>query len=155
MKTMCFTGHRPDKLPWGNDEHAPECRTFRLRLMAAVYHAVEEGYTRFLTGMAEGIDLMAAEIVLTLREAKPEIQLECALPYRKNGSARFQRILQQADTVTTVSENYHSACMRMRNRYMVDQSDMVLAVYNGSSGGTKQTIEYARTQGKKVQVLTP
>jgi len=155
MKTMCFTGHRPDKLPWGSDETSESYRAFRLKLMAAIYHAVEEGYAHFITGMAEGIDLMAAEIVLELRAARPDITLECALPYRKNGSARFQRILQQADTITAVSENYHSACMRMRNRYMVDQSDMVLAVYTGSSGGTKQTIEYARAQGKKVQMLAP
>lgn len=155
MKTMCFTGHRPDKLPWGRDETSAEYRAFRLRLMAAIYHAAENGCTRFITGMADGIDLTAAELVLEIRKVMPEIQLECALPYRRNGSARFRRILNQADVVTAVSESYHPACMRMRNRYMVDRSDMVLAVYSGSSGGTRQTIEYARACGKKVQILAP
>lgn len=123
--------------------------------MAAIYHAVENGYTHFITGMAEGIDLMAAEIVLELRAARPEITLECALPYRKNGSRKFHEVLNKADAVTIVSDTYHSACMRIRNRYMVDHSDMVLAVFNGSSGGTKQTIEYARIMEKKVQILAP
>lgn len=155
MKTMCFTGHRPEKLPWGSDETSPRCREFQLRLMAVIYHAVETGHTRFIAGMAEGIDLMAAETVLKLKESLPELQLECALPYRRGGSPRFHKILKQADTVTVLSESYHSGCMYARNHYMVEHSDTVLAVYTGAPGGTRQTIEYARALGKKVQVLQP
>ena len=37
-KTCCFTGHRPDKLPWGEDEDDPRC----LRLKQSIARAVEE-----------------------------------------------------------------------------------------------------------------
>ena len=66
-KTCCFTGHRPDKLPWGEEESDPRC----LRLKEAVARAVEDAYVsgirRFITGMARGVDLYCAEAVLALR----------------------------------------------------------------------------------------
>ena len=37
-KTCCFTGHRPNKLPWGDNENAPEC----LALKASIARKVEE-----------------------------------------------------------------------------------------------------------------
>ena len=69
-KTCCFTGHRPDKLPWGEEESDPRC----LRLKEAVARAVEDAYVsgvrRFITGMARGVDLYCAETVLELREKR-------------------------------------------------------------------------------------
>ncbi len=54
-KTCCFTGHRPDKLPWGEDESDPRC----LRLKRAIAQAVEDvyisGVRHFITGMAREI----------------------------------------------------------------------------------------------------
>lgn len=41
-----------------------------------------------------------------------------------------------------------------RNEIMVQQADSVLAVWDGKSRGTKYTIEYAKKQGKPVQVIT-
>ena len=34
--TCCFTGHRPDKLPWGEDETDPRCLALKQRLAAAL-----------------------------------------------------------------------------------------------------------------------
>ena len=60
-KTCCFTGHRPDKLPWGENERDPRC----VRLKQSIAQAVEDAYTagirHFITGMARGCDLYCAE----------------------------------------------------------------------------------------------
>lgn len=56
----CFTGHRPNKLK------IPEKKLAKL-LEAEIRLAIDGGYTTFITGMAKGVDLVAAEIVLRLR----------------------------------------------------------------------------------------
>ena len=44
-------------------------------------------------------------------------------------------------------DHYAPGCMQRRNRYMVDHSALVIAVYDGSAGGTRQTLEYAIRRG--------
>ena len=45
--------------------------------------------------------------------------------------------------------------MKKRNRYMVDQADVLLAVWDGTPSGTGSTVQYAKTQGKAVWILAP
>ena len=149
-KTCCFTGHRPDKLPWGEDEADPRC----LRLKRAVARAVEDAYVsgirHFISGMARGVDLYCAETVLELREAEPDILLECARPCETQADGwpaaereRYNTILERCNYETLVQHSYDRFCMIRRNRYMVDHSALVIAVYDGAGGGTRQTLEYA------------
>ena len=160
-KTCCFTGHRPDKLPWGEEESDPRC----LRLKEAVARAVEDAYVsgvrRFITGMARGVDLYCAEAVLALREAEPDIALECARPCETQADswpeaerARYQSILEQCNLETLVQHSYDRFCMIRRNRYMVDRSGLLIAVYNGvPKGGTFQTMAYAMKKGLDTVIL--
>ena len=55
--SCCFTGHRPAKLPWGTDEGDERCLRLKARLREVIARAVEDGYTHFICGMAEGCDL--------------------------------------------------------------------------------------------------
>lgn len=153
-KTCCFTGHRPDKLPWGEDESDPRC----LRLKRAIAQAVEDAYVsryrRFITGMARGGDLYFAEAVLALREARGDVSLEAAVPcptqadgWPEEDRARWRRLLEACDLETMVQDHYTPGCMLRRNRYMVDHSALVIAVYDGAGGGTRRTLEYALRQG--------
>ena len=70
----CFTGHRPDKLK------IPE-RQLAVLLEREIREAVDRQFTTFITGMAKGTDLIAAEIVLRLREHDSRLKLIAALPY--------------------------------------------------------------------------
>ena len=89
------------------------------------------------------------------------ILLECAIPcpnqtlkWASTEIDRYNRILGNADKITLVNDHYFSACMLVRNRYMVGHSDTVLAIWNGEkSGGTWQTIKYARSQNKKIDII--
>jgi len=78
--TCCFTGHRPDKLPWGNNEEDPRCLELKERLYRALERAYERGMRHFICGMARGTDLYFAESVLALRQTHPGVTLEGARP---------------------------------------------------------------------------
>ncbi|MGN1099694.1 MAG: DUF1273 domain-containing protein, partial [Christensenellales bacterium] len=70
----------------------------------------------------------------------------------------IRRLLSVADKVTYVSDRYTLSCMQKRNEYMVDESDMLLAVWNGiEKGGTFNTVAYARKKGIGIEIidLTP
>ena len=55
-----------------------------------------------------------------------------------------------ADYVTTISDNYYRACYQKRNIWMVDHSSLVIAVFNGTASGTKNTVDYALQKNLKV-----
>ena len=148
--TCCFTGHRPEKLPWGFDETDPRCLALKDRLRDAVEAAYDEGMRRFICGMARGCDFYFAEIVLDLRRRKGDVSLEAAIPcagqssrWRLAERQRWRALVDQCDLETLVQEEYTPDCMLRRNRYMVDHSAMVIAVYDGQSGGTRRTLEDA------------
>ena len=67
--TCCFTGHRPEKLPWRKDEGDPRCLELKARLAGAVEAAYEKGMRHFLCGMARGADFYCCEAALALRGA--------------------------------------------------------------------------------------
>ena len=139
----CFTGHRPEKL------HKPE-EQIKKDLEQTILQAVDDGFVTFISGMARGVDIWAAEIVLRLRESNPAIHLVAASPYRgfesrwsADWQSRYNAIMQQADLVRFVCPSYSRDCFQHRNEWMVDRSCRVIAVYNGEPGGTRNTIEYA------------
>lgn len=150
LHRCCFTGHRPEKLSLSEAEVKP-------LLEKAIDTAIENGFTTFITGMAPGVDIWAAEIVLEKRKHNTALHLICAVPHpgfeNKRGEyekERYIRIIQSADYVTTISDHYFRACYQRRNEFMVDHSNLVIAVWNGERSGTKNTVDYANRKGIKV-----
>ena len=165
MSKWCcaFTGHRPRKFPWGYDETDTRCISLKKTLAKEIVKLVDAGYTDFLSGMAEGTDTWAALAVLSLKEENPALKLHCVLPCEGqadgwSASAReiYFSIIEQADEVVYVSQEYREGCMLERNRYMVNHAACLLAVYNGEwRGGTAMTVRYARKLGRKIIILNP
>lgn len=69
--SVCFSGYRPEKLPWGENEADPRCEDLKKRLYEAVCSACEEGYAHFICGMARGADLYACEAALAAGSGIP------------------------------------------------------------------------------------
>ena len=121
---------------------------------------IDYGILNFISGMAVGADLDFAEIVLTLREKYP-ITLECAIPcqnqtlkWSDKDKLRYDDILKRADEINLISKRYTPECMLKRNRYMVNKSELVIAVFNGiERGGTWYTINYAKKNNKKIEMI--
>ena len=161
-KVCCFTGHRPAGLPFGNDEQSPDAERLKRALRIELIAKIEDGCDTFITGCAQGADIICGELVLKLKEEKyPDIRLICAVPYRGQADRwssewreRYEALLQAADEVVEVCPHYTTSCFHQRNRYMVDHSTDVIAVYNGEEkGGTAYTINYALEQGKRVVIF--
>lgn len=113
----------------------------------------------FISGMARGVDIWAAEIVLRLRQEGLPIRLICASPYEgfeRNWSSDWQRryhaIMESADLVRYISSGYSRSCFQVRNEWMVNHSARVIACYNGMPSGTKNTIDYANRMGVTVHL---
>ncbi|MCL2342323.1 MAG: DUF1273 domain-containing protein [Firmicutes bacterium] len=156
-KNCAFTGHRPNKLPWGENEADPACQ----KLKQAIYDAAEAVYSsgvrHFLCGMALGCDVYFCEAVIRLREEHPDVTLEAAIPWEGQAEgwsaadqARYRRLCENCDYITMVQTHYSPDCMLRRNYYMVDSSSVLIAAYNGSAGGTMRTYLYALRQGLEI-----
>ena len=158
-----FTGHRPKYFPWGYDESDPRCTELRELLSKQIRLLVGRGYTDFLSGMALGVDIWAAQTVLTLREKYPKLKLHCILPcigqeksWNEETKRLYYSIVKQADSRVYSSRIYYRDCMLDRNKFMVDHSNLLFAVFNGiSKSGTASTVNYARSQGKEILILDP
>lgn len=161
MKTCCFTGHRPQKLGYG--ENSIQCDELKSKLEELIKNLIEkEGVTHFISGVALGVDTYAANIVLNLKAQYLDITLECAIPcetqavkWNERDRDIYYDLLAKCDKETLLQQNYTSDCMQKRNEYMVDNSDYVIAVWNGKPSGTGNTVKYARNNKKAVLLINP
>lgn len=158
-KACCFTGHRPDSFPWKGDKDDPKQKELLFRIERAVDLALERGAKKFICGNAAGVDTWAAQIVLEKKKSNSDIVLEIAKPFASHNDfiPECADVCSKADNVHIVSDKKkgYPAAMFARNKYMVDNSSIIIAVYDGANkGGTKRTFEYAHKKGLEIiQVL--
>lgn len=120
------------------------------------------GNTYFISGMAQGADLILANLVLELKKKYKDLFLECALPFSRQSEKwgeeykkQYQEIIAGCDKMTVLAENYSKNGYINRNKYMVDNSGIVIAVYDGKQGGTKFTINYAVKKSRQIIIINP
>ena len=153
MHRVCFTGHRPEKLTRNE-------KAIKIDLEKEIRQAVADGLNVFITGMARGVDIWAAQIVLQLRGEGHGVRLICACPYdgfesgwSQEWQRQYKEILFAADFVKYICEGYSRSCFQIRNEWMVNHSARVIAVFNGEKSGTKNTIDYAIRQNVPVEFI--
>ena len=159
-KTVCFSGHRPEKLPDYGVDLSLVIRTIKSILYKEILDCIEHGYNIFITGLARGVDLWAGEIVLELQAKGYDAKLVAAVPYRGFGSNYkdmdkfiLGNILLKADETVYLGESYSKGCLQRRNEYMINRSCRLLAVVSEYRSGTGQTIRYAEKQGLDARIL--
>lgn len=149
---VCFTGHRPEKLT----RH--ECQVIK-DLEAAIKKAIADGHNVFISGMAPGVDIWAAEIVLRLRDKGADTKLICAIPFEgfekrwPEWEGRYNAIMEKADLVRFICKGNVRGSHQIRNEWMVDHSARVIAVFSGEKSGTKNTIDYANRVGVEIEYI--
>lgn len=140
MDILAGTGHRPDKLG-GYTAKAYE------RVFQVAVDALEELRPNVvISGMAMGWDTAVAEAAYAL-----DIEFWAFVPFE--GQERmwheetqnlFRRLLGVADRIVYCADPGYAAWkMDRRNRMMVDHADAMLALWDGSSGGTGNCVAYA------------
>lgn len=157
---VAVTAHRPDKL-YGYD--MTDVRYMFLMTEIKKYLR-SVNCTEAITGMALGGDLIFAQAVLELQQEGMPISLICAVPCKNHKAKwkesrwtqKYDEVLEKADEVVIVTDSaYDQFVMQTRNEWMVDRCDQILAIFNGTSGGTKNCIDYAIRRKKKVNILNP
>ena len=117
---------------------------------------IADGVTHFICGNAMGVDTWAAEIVIEKKKTNPNLTLEIAMPFENHNKSipEVLSVQKKADVVHVVTETDHyKRAYHERNRYMVDHSKYLIAVYDersGNAGGTQKTFEYARKKNKNI-----
>lgn len=161
-RTCCFTGHRPNKLPWRYDEDDPRCLKLKDKLFDVVSALYFSGIRHFICGMALGCDSYFAEAVFKLRAEHDDVTIEAALPCETQADvwtdyqrAKYYHMVSACDYETMLQKEYSNDCMLKRNKYMIENSSVLVAVFDGSYGGTMQTINLAVKNGLEIIRITP
>lgn len=138
-KTACVSGHRA--LPKNFDEK---------KLKNAFLTLINDGYDTFLVGMALGFDTICFRLLEQIREQE-KIKIVACVPCEEQDKLfnalqkkEYRQMLESADQKIVLSKTYNRQCMQKRNKFMVDNSSIVIAYLSQDFGGTKNTIEYAK-----------
>lgn len=158
---IAFTGHRPHKLG-GYDPTNPK----RVAVRAAIHDALQRAINKYgetheivaITGGALGVDQDAASIAHKLG-----LPFIVAVPCQGQDSkwpaeskVRYAKMLSLASEVVMVHDGpYNNTCMDKRNEWMVDHCDALVAVWDGTSGGTANCVKYAKKMKKPIVFINP
>lgn len=148
---LAATGHRPDKLGGYSDEVLA-----RLQRLAAAW-IVDYHPTQVISGMALGWDtavaLAAIEHGYPLVAAVPFVGQESIWP--KAAQERYRKILAHAEVRIISPGGFSVGKMQYRNEWMVNRCDRLVALWDGSSGGTANCVFYADRKKKPYDNLWP
>lgn len=120
---------------------------------------IEKGYSIFLTGMAQGFDLACFRALAILKKDYPEIKVCAVIPCQDqskyfSGQEKYDyfELLKTADFVAKEEKPYFKGCMLLRNNYLVENSSLLYAYFNGEKrGGTYYTVKKAREKDVNVE----
>ena len=144
-RTCAFTGHRVLEKGFDNKN-----------LINAVLKAINDGYNEFLSGMALGFDTECCRVINNLKK-KYKIKLIACVPCKDQDAGfnlkqreEYKNLLNSADEVVILSEKYYEGCMQKRNKFMVDNSSLIIAHVKKDFGGTASTIKYSLKENKQI-----
>ncbi|NFI09711.1 DUF1273 domain-containing protein [Clostridium botulinum] len=172
---VCFTAHRPHLL-YGYELSNKKYQLLAKKIREICIMLIERySVDTFITGGALGGDTVAFFVVENLKIRYPCIKNILAIPFKNQPNKwndidreRYRRMLNLADELVYVDaldrykiskiekDTYNIRKLQVRNRYMVDCSNYVIAIYNGNcKGGTYNCIQYAKKQNKTIITLNP
>lgn len=177
---VAFTGHRPSKTG-GYDRDNPTRVMIRTKLDEVCTYLIQNCYTdEFMEGGAQGIDQDAGDVILNIiRESKEESNgtpicaLHAAIPFPgqerlwpKEGQDYYRNQLKDIadqDRTQVLVDYVHTTTPKTkwdavkwlddRNHHMINWCDLLIAIWDGTLGGTKNAIDYAKKVGKPILLL--
>lgn len=147
------TGHRPNGLT----------RNTRQMYTNGLVNALAEFFGPYLREIKPDKVIaggaLGADTGLAVAALRYGVHLTVAIPcynqeakWRDASKALYYKILDKADAVIYVEQGPYAAWkMQKRNEWMVDECDLVLALWSGNAGGTANCVEYATRKGKIVR----
>ena len=158
---IVYSGRRPKKLPkeFGYDLNNKYWSELKRIIKEDIIHLKPES---IYCGMALGFDSIVAETIIELKKENYNINFIACIPFKGHSNAwpkdsrdRYNYYLQYADDIIILSDQYTKACMFERNKYMIDNSDILIAFTDTFDGGTGHSIKLAKKKGMKIYVISP
>jgi uncharacterized phage-like protein YoqJ len=153
---LAITGHRPDKL----DNDYSYTKPISKRLYEIFMEEISmRRPDKCISGMAQGVDTIFANAAI-----KSGISLIAAIPFKgqesmwpESAKKIYYTILGHPLTTSKIicDGGYHPSKMQTRNMWMVDNCDELIAVWNGSPGGTANCRNYAIKMNKTIINIDP
>ena len=151
---VALTGHRPQRLGLPEDLCDivwDKLETWLMKELVELHKESDElvGYC----GMASGCDILFGYILSAVKDVESNIKLSCVLPCKNYNSSNkyYQEIKETADEWIELSDKFYKGCDNVRDQYMVDHCDVLIAIWDGNkSGGVWSTIRKAEKAGKKI-----
>ena len=160
-----LTGHRPKKLGNVYDLNDPRWQNFMQDLNQVLEQRIQEyGYVECHSGMALGADMAWALVIQSARERYPgQVKFVADIPNPDQPAkwtspesiALFYDLVDNADERVTYAPTYTKECLNDRNIGMIDHSDEVIALWDGTASGTGHAVAYAESLNKFIKVLDP
>ena len=148
--TVSFFGHR-------EVERAAEIESKLNKLLHDLI--TQKEYVEFLIGRDGEFDLLA---VSSIRRAVKQYgygntSIILVLPYMKaeyrDNELSYLSYYDEVEICSELSEAHYKSAIQVRNRCMVDRSNLVVCCIQHKSGGAYRTMQYAKKQGKQVRNL--
>ena len=167
MKSCAFTGHRPERFFFKQNEKHPLCEKIKAALFEQSTALYDKGVKRFYIGGAQGVDIWAGEVIIKMKKLPEyqDIELICVIPFEGHDSDwdegiydRFLKICSVCNEIKIISPSVDPKAFIKRNKYMVDNSDYVIAVYDKKRklrSGTGQTVNYAKKFKRDIIFIHP
>ena len=158
MTVIAFSGHRPDKLPNKETGYNIPNPTY-IHVCKQIDKALRElKPEKVISGMALGVDqwgaMIAYKLGIPFLAAIPFENQECKWPEKSQESYRLLRKLASEEVIVSPG-GYSANKMQVRNKWMVDHCDKLIAVWDGSQGGTGNCVDYARSVNKDIYLIDP
>jgi uncharacterized phage-like protein YoqJ len=135
MTIVAITGHRPEKI-----EDPIDVKVFLRREFERL------APDRVIQGCASGVDLWAGEMAIHMGFDVTSAKPWKGFKPRKADRELYEFVINNSKEVVDVTEYiaYPGPWVyQERNKWMVDNANLVLAVWDGTAGGTKNCGDYA------------
>ena len=130
------------------------------KLKKAIEDVIKNGAIYFYNGMAKGFDLIAAEEVIKLKKKYPQIQLIACVPchgqekyFCEKDKKRYVSVIKKADESITLSPTYYTGCMQVRDRYMAERANVMIAYCKKKEGGAAYTVKIFQKLHPSAQII--
>ena len=155
---VALTGHRPQRLGLPEDEmddRWDKIDTWIVKQPFQMYQVtyIENENLDVYCGMASGCDVAFGMIATIMKAGKFNFILHCVLPCKEyNSSNKYNSAIKEyADEWIELSDKWYKGCDNVRDQYIVDNCDILLAIWDGKkSGGVWSTIRKAQKAGKQI-----
>lgn len=166
---IAITGHRPNKLDNDYDLNSSLIQKIKYKIYSVLIdkkvlsdHKLMycgDGKDALITGMALGIDTLFAKIAVN-----NGIPFIAAIPdqsqsnrWSKKSKLVYYDLLKKASKIVNVSGEilFKMEHLQQRNEWMVDNCDLLIAVWDGTPGGTANCVEYAKEKNREIVYIDP